>query len=91
MHFYGSLIVLGIGWNFGFIGGTAMLDAAVSEADKATIQGANDTIIALVSTLCAFAAGIVVASLGWAVLAIISGGIVLLAFAALAMDRPSSA
>ncbi len=77
LHFYGSLIVLGIGWNFGFIGATAMLDAAVSEADKAAVQGANDTIIALVSTICAFASGFVISSLGWAALAVMSGVVVL--------------
>ncbi|MGZ2257045.1 MFS transporter [Roseobacter sp. A03A-229] len=87
LHFYGALIVLGVGWNFGFIGATTMLDAAVPEAEKAAVQGANDTIIALVSTLCAFAAGVVVSSLGWAVLALISAGIVLLALATLAMGR----
>lgn len=87
MHFYGSLIILGFGWNFGFIGGTAMLDAAVSEDEKAAVQGANDTIIALISTICAFAAGFVVSSTGWAVLAMISGGFVLVAICALAFDR----
>lgn len=73
MHFYGSLIILGFGWNFGFVGATAMLAAAVSEKDKAVVQGANDTIVALASTICAFSAGIVVAMLGWIPLAIISG------------------
>ncbi|WP_246252290.1 MFS transporter [Parasulfitobacter algicola] len=87
MHFYGSLIILGIGWNFGFIGGTTMLDAALSEKEKAAVQGANDTIIALVSTICAFAAGFVISSLGWVVLAMISGGVVLLAIVALALDQ----
>ncbi|WP_415402310.1 MFS transporter [Tateyamaria sp. SN3-11] len=82
MHFYGSLIVLGVGWNFGFIGGTTMLDAAVSEEEKASVQGVNDTIIALVSTVCAFAAGFVVSGLGWTVLAMMSGGVVLLALVA---------
>ncbi|MEJ6392292.1 MFS transporter [Gymnodinialimonas sp. 2305UL16-5] len=87
LHFYGSLIVLGVGWNFGFIGGTTMLDAALAEKEKAAVQGANDTIIALVSTICAFAAGVVISSLGWAVLAMISGGMVLLAIVALALDQ----
>ncbi|KIC50489.1 MFS transporter [Tateyamaria sp. ANG-S1] len=82
-HFYGSLIVLGVGWNFGFIGATTMLDAAVSEEEKAAVQGANDTVIALVSTVCAFAAGWVLSSLGWAALAMMSGGIVVLALALL--------
>lgn len=90
MHFYGSLIILGVGWNFGFIGGTAMLDAAVSEGEKAAVQGANDTIIALVSTICAFAAGFVVSSVGWTVLTVISSGIVLVAIAASAVDRNTS-
>ncbi|MEO0944718.1 MAG: MFS transporter [Pseudomonadota bacterium] len=89
-HFYGSLIFLGIGWNFGFIGGTALLDAALSEGERATVQGANDTIIALVSTICAFASGFVLSSFGWAALAVISGGMVVLAFTLLALDQRSS-
>ena len=87
IHFYGSLILLGIGWNFGFIGGTTMLDAAVSEREKSAVQGANDTIIALSSTISAFAAGFVVSSVGWAMLAIVSGGLVALALIALTVDR----
>lgn len=86
-HFYGALIVLGVGWNFSFIGATTMLAAAVSEAEKAAVQGANDTIIALVSTVCAFAAGFVLLSLGWAILAALSGVIVLLVLVWLAFDR----
>jgi len=86
-HFYGALIVLGIGWNFGFISATTMLDAALSADEKAAVQGANDTIIALVSTICAFAAGFVVAGLGWTLLAMISGGIVVVALVVLALDR----
>ncbi|MEM9784842.1 MAG: MFS transporter, partial [Pseudomonadota bacterium] len=87
LHFYGSLIVLGLGWNFSFIGATTLLAAAVSEEEKAAVQGANDTIIALVSTICAFAAGAVISSFGWAVLALISGGLVALILGLLALDR----
>ncbi|MEM6596502.1 MAG: MFS transporter, partial [Pseudomonadota bacterium] len=87
LNFYGALIVLGIGWNFGFIGATTLLDAAVTEAEKPAVQGANDTIIALVSTISAFASGLAISALGWAILAIISGGVVVLALAVLALDR----
>ncbi|MBM7069155.1 MFS transporter [Actibacterium sp. 188UL27-1] len=69
VHFYGSLILLGIGWNFGFIGATTMLANSVTDDEKALVQGANDTVIALVSTLFAFAAGAIIAGFGWAVLA----------------------
>ena len=86
-HFYGALIGLGLGWNFGFIGATSMLDAATSEEEKAVVQGANDTIIALVSTLCAFAAGLVISGLGWAILALMAGGLVMAALGALWLDR----
>lgn len=90
-HFYGSLILLGLGWNFGFIGATAMLAASVGEREKAAVQGINDTLIGLVSTLCAFTAGLVVSGAGWAALAILSIAIVLLALAAVALDRPFAA
>jgi len=91
VHFYGALIVLGLGWNFGYIGATAMLAAAVKDSEKAAVQGINDTFIGLVSTICAFAAGLVISGLGWALLAIISIAIVLLAFGALALDRSATA
>jgi MFS family permease len=81
VHFYGSLVLLGIGWNFGFIGATTMLANSVSEDEKALVQGANDTVIALVSTLCAFAAGAIIAGLGWAVLAAVSLGLLVAVFA----------
>ncbi|MDF3415976.1 MFS transporter [Sulfitobacter sp. M57] len=69
-HFYGALVLLGLGWNFGFIGATNMLANVVSDAEKPMAQGANDTVIALASTLCAFAAGAIVAGYGWTVLAL---------------------
>ncbi|MBM1817435.1 MFS transporter [Sulfitobacter pseudonitzschiae] len=91
VHFYGALIVLGLGWNFNFIGATTMLAAAVTESEKAAVQGVNDTMIALVSTVCAFAAGLVISGLGWIVLAMVSIAIVLVALFALALDRTVSA
>ena len=63
-----------------------MLDAAVSDDEKAAVQGANDTIIALVSTICAFAAGFVISGLGWAVLAMMSGAVVVVALTVLRWD-----
>ncbi|MEP6018938.1 MAG: MFS transporter [Paracoccaceae bacterium] len=71
-HFYGSLILLGMGWNFGFIGATNMLASAIKPDERAVAQGANDTLIALVSTICAFSSGAIVAEFGWTVLALAS-------------------
>lgn len=86
LHFYGSLILLGIGWNFAFIAATTMLTNSVSDGEKALVQGADDTVIALVSTLAAFAAGAIIAGFGWAALAAVSLVVLLVASAMFVKD-----
>ncbi|MBV0891584.1 MFS transporter [Paracoccus sp. Z118] len=44
-QFYLALVLLGLGWNFGFIGATAMLTAAHSPAERARVQGINDAVV----------------------------------------------
>lgn len=44
-QFYIALILLGIGWNFGFIGATTMLARSHSPAERGRIQGINDAIV----------------------------------------------
>ena len=68
VHFYVALVLLGVGWNFGFIGATNMLASALNAEERAGVQGVNDTIVALASTICAFAAGAIVAGPGWIIL-----------------------
>lgn len=87
VNFYGALALLGAGWNFSYIGATDMLSEAVTDGDKSVVQGVNDTMIALVSTICAFASGAVIAGLGWIVLSAITLAFVLLSFAVLLLDR----
>ncbi|MGI9354132.1 MAG: MFS transporter [Rhizobiaceae bacterium] len=45
VNFYIALILLGIGWNFGFIGATAMLTDTYRPEEKAKAQGTNDFIL----------------------------------------------
>jgi MFS family permease len=87
LNFYSSLILLGIGWNFAFIGATTMLASAVAEDQKSVVQGANDTLIALVSTVCAFAAGGILHAFGWATLSLVALGIVIATLGALVWER----
>ncbi|OCX65754.1 MFS transporter [Thioclava sp. SK-1] len=79
--FYASLIILGVGWNFGFIGATSLLAQAVPVEDRASVQGINDTILALAATLCAFGSGILVTGPGWSAVALTAIPIVLAALA----------
>jgi MFS family permease len=44
-NFFIALILLGIGWNFGFIGATAMLAAAHTPQERGRMQGLNDLIV----------------------------------------------
>ncbi len=44
-QFYIALILLGIGWNFGFIGATAMLTASHNAEERGRVQGMNDMIV----------------------------------------------
>jgi MFS family permease len=41
-HFALALVLLGLGWNFGFIGATAMLSAAHTPEERGRVQGMND-------------------------------------------------
>src|SRR5690606_14692088 len=44
-HFYLALFVLGIGWNFSFIGATSLLGTAHTAAEQAKAQGFNDFVV----------------------------------------------
>lgn len=44
-HFFVALILLGIGWNFGFIGATTMLTSSHAPHERGRMQGMNDLIV----------------------------------------------
>jgi len=64
-HFYTGLILLGLGWNFGFVGSTAMIAEHCERDDREQIQGINDFIIFGVVALSSFFSGALLHSLGW--------------------------
>ena len=56
-HFFGALVLLGIGWNFGFIGATTMLASAHAPAERGRIQGLNDLVVFGGVTLASLSSG----------------------------------
>jgi MFS family permease len=64
-HFLGALVLLGVGWNFLYIGGTTLLAESVRPADRARAQGANDLAIFLTMALSSFSSGVIVERDGW--------------------------
>ncbi|HVQ62202.1 MAG TPA: MFS transporter [Burkholderiales bacterium] len=64
-HFWVALVLLGIGWNFLYIGGTTLLTDACSPAERAKTQGANDSIIFLTMMITSFGSGVLIDAKGW--------------------------
>jgi MFS family permease len=64
-NFWGALVLLGIGWNFGFIGSTAIIASTYRphEADK--VQGFHDIVLFGSVALSSFSSGKVFTSYGW--------------------------
>ncbi|CAM8781147.1 hypothetical protein NCM_03646 [Burkholderia pseudomallei] len=60
-----SLVLLGVGWNFMYIGGTTLLISTYSPAEKARAQAINDMTIFVVGLVCSFSAGGLLEALGW--------------------------
>ena len=56
-HFYVALILLGVGWNFGFIGATTMLATTYRPEEQGRVQGLNDMIVFGGVTMASFASG----------------------------------
>ena len=56
-NFFGALILLGIGWNFGFIGATNLLTSSHSPDERGRVQGMNDAIIFGCVTIASLASG----------------------------------
>ena len=56
-HFFAGLILLGLGWNFGFIGATSMLTAAHTAEERGRMQGMNDFLVFGGVTLASFSSG----------------------------------
>jgi cyanate permease len=57
-QFFVSLVLLGIGWNFGFIGATAMLTQAHSPEERGRVQGMNDFLVFGCVTFASLSSGL---------------------------------
>lgn len=84
-----ALSLLGIGWNFGLISGTAMIIDSTQPATRAKTQGAVDVLIALGGALGGVFSGLVVAHSSYLVLSVAGGMLSLLLIPAVIWFRSS--
>jgi MFS family permease len=61
----GALFLLGLGWNFCYVGGSSLLSDHLSPLERARTQGFNDLLIGLASALGSFGSGLVFAAVGF--------------------------
>ena len=66
MHFWWALFLLGVGWNFLFVGGTTLLTETYRPEEKAKAQGSNDFIVLGVQGVTSLSSGLLITSSGWA-------------------------
>jgi MFS family permease len=65
VHFSLALVLLGIGWNFCYIGGSTLLTQAYRPSERAKVQGANEMAVFTVQALASFSSGVLVNTRGW--------------------------
>jgi MFS family permease len=64
-NFWWALVLLGIGWNFLYIGATTLLTETYRPEERAKAQGANETAIFAMMALSSFSSGMIVTNAGW--------------------------
>jgi predicted MFS family arabinose efflux permease len=65
-HFWVGLALLGVGWNFAFIGATTLVTHCHRPEERNKVQTLNDFLIFGTMALGSFASGQLLATLGWA-------------------------
>src|SRR6266571_3221206 len=63
-----AVVLLGVGWNFLYIGGTTLITEACTPTERAKTQGANDLIIFIVMAGSSFTSGVLLETNGWQML-----------------------
>src|SRR3954471_16161482 len=64
-HFWWALVLLGVGWNFLYIGGTTLLTETYRPEERAKVQDTNDQAIFIMMAISSFSSGVTVTAAGW--------------------------
>ncbi|SOB75704.1 Predicted arabinose efflux permease, MFS family [Marinobacter sp. LV10R510-11A] len=71
-HYLSALLLLGVGWNFLFVGGTTLLPRGYTDAERFRVQGLNDIFVFGSQATAALSAGVILSWLGWSALVMIA-------------------
>jgi MFS family permease len=65
MHFWATLVILGIGWNFGFVGASALVLETHRPQERNKVQAFNDFLVFGMMAVGSFSSGHLLANYGW--------------------------
>jgi MFS family permease len=65
LFFWSALVLLGVGWNFTFVGGTTLLTGCYEPAEKAKVQAVNDFLVFGTVALASLLSGTLLHLIGW--------------------------
>jgi MFS family permease len=85
-HFWLLLTLLGLGWNFGFIAGTAMITDLYRPEEAAKAQAFSEFVLFAVIALVTFASGGLIVAVGWTAINLIVFPVVVLGIALIALE-----
>jgi MFS family permease len=85
MHFWATLIVLGVGWNFSFIGASALVLETHRPQERNKVQAFNDFLVFGMMAIGSFSSGQLLASYGWSAVNMVVFPPVLLGLAVLSL------
>jgi MFS family permease len=92
-HFWTAMVLVGVGWNFMFIGGTTLLTECHTPSERGKVQGANDLAIFITMTVTSLSSGLLFTLQGWKLMNQLAVPFLLLTGAAMlwlaALRRPS--
>jgi MFS family permease len=64
-NFWAAPFLLGIGWNFMYVGGSALLTECYAPAERAKTQAANDFLIFVTMAISSMSSGVLLNKSGW--------------------------
>jgi len=87
VHYWYALILLGVGWNFLYVGGTTMLILTYSMNERFKAQAVNEFTVFGISATASLLAGTVIHLYGWFTLVVLPLPLLILMFASLYFVR----
>ena len=72
LHFVSGLVLLGVGWNFAFVGGTTLLTSAYREGEQAKAQAINDFVVFGTVAAASLSSGWLYHQFGWQTLNLVA-------------------